>query len=697
MQLNDKISSIDINIINSIVKANLKLKKSWNWIYDVNGHEWLKYDENKGILSDFSWKHFENIEDYIESDYWRTAKIVWIIEYIFDLSKKEAIKWLEDNNIIEKEEKILNKEKNGFAKKFYGSKNNDFSKLKEYLENRAISFEKIKDEVGFYDNLDNLLLIWRNLDNEAINLHKRNIKAKAFYKENNWENNYFFLKDFDKNKETIAVEWDIDYLSLLQFKNEFENYNIVGVPGIHQFKYLFESIKEKMIYVIWDNDETEKTLISQINGQKNIFLINTFLKIKNVKDINDFLAINWVNLINSIKNEISLFELDKIKENKVEKVEKEDRYVFIKDICRYYWLRRGVFHTEKEAMQILKCNTETIRFKRPTEIQEYEATVWRDWWAENCFNLFDKRLIVKPNNTPVIHPYIQLLIENVCNYEEINIKWLYQAILYKYYNLNDYDIPAVVLYWHGGSWKWTLIKLLSRIFSDEYTLWDLGIGDLMGNHTTYTGEKFIVEYSEIITNNVKNDKEILNKLKNIIWAEKFTVNKKNIQSYQRENLAWFFISSNSNKPIQLDNIDVGNRRFSFIKSRRALSVDEITKIYEAINNPNYISSFIAWLEANYWEEIKKPGYKIRALQNKEKEDVEMRSMSDIDIFWHEIKQKYQKWEKITIEKLDSELENYCNESWESYFEIKKYMWNNSPFVKKKISIEWKKYYWIIIE
>jgi hypothetical protein len=33
------------------------------------------------------------------------------------------------------------------------------------------------------------------------------------------------------------------------------------------------------------------------------------------------------------------------------------------------------------------------------------------------------------------------------------------------------------------------------------------------------------------------------------------VNEKGIQPYQIENIAWFFISSNSNKPLQLDDKD----------------------------------------------------------------------------------------------------------------------------------------------
>jgi hypothetical protein len=49
------------------------------------------------------------------------------------------------------------------------------------------------------------------------------------------------------------------------------------------------------------------------------------------------------------------------------------------------------------------------------------------------------------------------------------------------------------------------------------------------------------------------------------------VNEKGVRQYQTDNIAWFFISSNSNKPLQLDDKDKGNRRFTIIKSNSSLT------------------------------------------------------------------------------------------------------------------------------
>lgn len=698
MNLNEKINSIPIETIKHIVETNLKLSKVWAWLYDINWHDWLKFDENKGIITDFSGKYFNNIEDSIDTGNGRTAKIIWIIEYIFNFNKSQAIKWLEDNKIIIKE-KELNKEKNEFTKKFYGSKSNNFWKLKEYLEKRAISFEKVEHEVGFYDNINNLLLLWRNLTNDVINLHKRNIDTKGFFKESNAENNYFFLKDFDINKETIAVEWDIDYLSLIQFRSSFEDYNIIWVPGVYQFKHLFEFIKEKNVFVIWDNDDTEKTLIAQINGQKNIKIINSFLKAEKLKDTNDFVKKYWEKIIETINNEIDLLKLKELSsENKIKKDNKEDKYVFIKSVARYYWLKKDVFYKTEDMLSCLLVSKDKLKEMRYSKVIEtYDDMVYKYGWEENCFNLLNEDSIIKSNNKPIIHPYFKLLIDNVCGYNKENITWLQRAILYKYKNINSYNIPGVIIYWTWWSWKWLLIKLLSSIFWEENTLENLSYQDLTNTFDVYEWNKLIVEYGEVGTYNTQKDKQILNKLKNKICQEKITVQRKQIQPFQRDNLAWFFISSNDNKPIQLDSKEKWNRRFTVIKSKRALTSEEGKEIYNTIQNKNFVSSFIAWLEKEYLEEISNPKFEMKALENQEKIDLENRALSDIDNFWLEIKDKHAIWDKITIETIKNELDVFADLIWESIFDLEKYLWNNSPFVKKKISIDWKKYYGIIIE
>jgi hypothetical protein len=146
-----------------------------------------------------------------------------------------------------------------------------------------------------------------------------------------------------------------------------------------------------------------------------------------------------------------------------------------------------------------------------------------------------------------------------------------------------------------------MISLLSTILWNQNVLSNLWQQDLTSNFDTYKGQKLVVEFAEISTNNTNWDLKILNKLKNIIWADKITVNEKWVQAYQIDNIAWFFISSNSNKPLQLDDRDKGNRRFTIIRSISKLK--EWKKINKSIQNREVVSNYLAWLLETYPEVI----------------------------------------------------------------------------------------------
>ncbi len=313
MNIKEKLNKLSIDEKNNIVfnSLNLSFKKNWR-VYYTNSHDWLVYDENKCIMTDFSWKHFDNVDDCIETWNWRTAEILWIIEYANNISKKEAIKWLEDNYFIEKNN--LNKEKNQFSKKFYWAKNNDDIKLKKYLESRSINYEYIKDFISFYNDINNLLILWKNIEWEVVNLHKRDIYNKRIYKDV-WESNYVFFKEIKLDKDFLLVEWEIDYLTLKQNKELDKKYNIIWIPGINLYKYFLENIKtNKNIYILADNDDTEDNLKELLKSYKNTFIINDFLKDFDKKDVNDYIQ-EYSDLESKIEENIIIYhELSKIKD-----------------------------------------------------------------------------------------------------------------------------------------------------------------------------------------------------------------------------------------------------------------------------------------------------------------------------------------------------------------------------------------------
>ena len=60
------------------------------------------------------------------------------------------------------------------------------------------------------------------------------------------------------------------------------------------------------------------------------------------------------------------------------------------------------------------------------------------------FNTLDESVIMQKSDKAEIHPDIKFLIENICGSDPKNYDWLHRAILYKYLNINDVLVPAVL-------------------------------------------------------------------------------------------------------------------------------------------------------------------------------------------------------------------------------------------------------------
>lgn len=242
------------------------------------------------------------------------------------------------------------------------------------------------------------------------------------------------------------------------------------------------------------------------------------------------------------------------------------------------------------------CTWKELNWLRISDvIKTYDDLCYYKWGKTGCYNLLDESKILKPSDSedPKIDKMIKLLIENVCWYKEENIEYLHKALLYKYHNLNDFTVPAIVFYWAWWSWKWSFITLLSTIFWEQNVMANLWQRDISWSFDTYKWCKLVVEFAEITTNNNASNAKILNKLKNIIWAQKMVVNEKWIQPYEIDNIAWFFISSNSNKPLKLDDRNKWNRRFTVIKSLSKLK--DWHGVNAAITNSHKVASYLARL------------------------------------------------------------------------------------------------------
>lgn len=375
--------------------------------------------------------------------------------------------------------------------------------------------------------------------------------------------------------------------------------------------------------------------------------------------------------------------------------ELSDTYIYVKSVAKYYWKEQKKFFSPRDVSNNIMCTNNELNWLRLNEvIKTFNSICYFSWWREWCFNLLNEIDILQPSNSPILDSNIKTLIDTVCGFKDENIEYLHKAILYKYLNLNDFTISSIVLYGAWWSWKGTLISLLSTILWNQNVLSNLWQQDLTSSFDTYKGQKLVVEFAEISTNNTNGDLRILNKLKNIIGAEKITVNEKWVQAYQIDNIAWFFILSNSNKPLQLDDRDKGNRRFTIIRSITKLK--NWKWINKAVKNKEVISNYLAWLLEKYPEVADYK--KIDALDNEDKRELEERSQSEANQFWEWMEENFPNcWTHLTKMEVESHIELYCDEHEIGYTDFMKYFWHNSKYPKKKIRIWTKTYYWVQLD
>ncbi|MFK7780497.1 MAG: DUF5906 domain-containing protein [Candidatus Gracilibacteria bacterium] len=382
--------------------------------------------------------------------------------------------------------------------------------------------------------------------------------------------------------------------------------------------------------------------------------------------------------------------MNKKDREKLEELSKKinETYVYIKSLAKFYCPKyKKFFKANEVATNMLITYKDLILLRKGQIIKTYDELCYYRGGKKGCYNLLDESKILIPSENPILDPNIKKLIDNVCGYKKDNIEYLHKLILFKYTHLNEFNIPAVVLYGVGGSGKGTIINLFGTMLGKENVWENLGQENLNSSFSVYKGEQFIVEFAEITRNSINQDMRILNKLKNLVLSPTHTVNLKGINHYKIDNVALFFISSNSNTPIQLDSKEKGNRRFTIIKSLSALSTQEGNDINKTIKDKKSVQNYLCWLMINFPEMIKTE--KIDVLDNQDKKDLEEKSQSDANQFWEWFEEKYpDKKGKILIQDLNKEINNYLvNELDYEYFErnnFKRFFWKTSRYEKKKM-------------
>lgn len=361
--------------------------------------------------------------------------------------------------------------------------------------------------------------------------------------------------------------------------------------------------------------------------------------------------------------------------------------IYLKSSWEYYNTKYKRYHNDAQVRRMLSIalnrwiSQETLRgYHKDWLIKEYEDLCYHPRGKEGYYNLFNPRSLISPSHTPLLDEWIDILLSSIAGYNDKNKDWLHRAIFYKWANPEDVRVPAVIFYWVGGSGKSTFIEFLKSIFWKENVTGNLRQSELAGNFDMIQWDKLIYEFAEITSYNANTDRQMVTKLKNIVFAPTLTVNPKWRPQYQADNFGWYFVTSNSMRPLVFDSADSGNRRFVAMKSSRPLTSEESEKIYKAIENPEAVANYLAWLHQEYDDVL---NYKeIYPLENEDKKLLVQNSESEIDEFITLLRMKYS-GQRLWVSKFDEELKAFAFMNDYEPSSLKRLFKAQKPFFKSK--------------
>jgi len=333
----------------------------------------------------------------------------------------------------------------------------------------------------------------------------------------------------------------------------------------------------------------------------------------------------------------------------------------------------------------------------------YEDQLWN-------YNLLKRETIIEkwiidPCYEPKLHPLIEKLFYSLCWWNDENINYLHNAVLHKYKNIDDVFMPCVIF--HGTWWsgKNTFINLLSSIFGEENTQ-VLDWKSLKSNFSPYTWKKIIVSFDEVESNWYDNKSAILTYLKSVVFAPKISIEEKFQKRMTINNIAWFFLLSNSSMPIVLDEKDKWNRRFTVIRSNIKLNETYWELLYKITQKKTkesiiIIQEYLQRLEKTFWKTSEK---RVLCLQNEEKRDLEEKSETVGNLFFERFENKYPKIKRITVQRFNNLLYEYREFIWDNtdpfddrykpkYFNL----WLGLRYKQKIVNFDWVSYRMYVIQ
>lgn len=486
------------------------------------------------------------------------------------------------------------------------------------------------------------------------------------------------LETIQKAKQLIIVEWEPDYIVLRMLGFD----NVIGNLGwVLACKEIIRDLVKmtNSVIVAYDNDAAGKDGARRLAEfcKREMFYVK-YVDRKNVhgekyKDINEFFEAGFRkdDFENMLKNSTEIkieddgrWDYDSNDSKVLLTMSNENPFIYLRKNYEYYDIYENRIVKKEAVTDWMGIKGDELKeMLNDGSIKKYYDVCYWKGGRKDHYNVLDERIILQPSKNPVLHEDIKFLISNLCGGKKKNIDWLNQAILYKYTHINDVLVPAVLFKWVGGSGKGTFIKLLSKIFSNENVMCGLGTNSLTSDFCPYTGNKIIVEINELWWGNHKDAVKILDKLKSMIFEPKIMVNMKGIQPREWDNIAWFILSSNHQKPLKLDAWSSGNRRFTIINTGDGIVLDKGKKINETISNVENVQDYLAWLFETYPDIPTAQG--ITALENEDKELLTDQSESFVDKYFTWLNDVFPKINKISIKERNTTLSLYRDDIWEN--------------------------------
>ncbi len=702
-----------LEFIQKTLWQNGKKDNQWFWFksWDEKTASLVVYNDNTRGYCDFTDK------------LWAGTIIDFYMNF-YKCDQKIAIKNLCEIFKITSEKKVFEKQpkRSELVDNFEKYKLISVEPLSRFLQKRWFSFEQIKNnfenieklskEIWFFEWLflekwvykDTLFFPCYDENEELKGLKLRTLDLTKF-KNNEWseikslaiKSTWLIYKKEELSKQIIIVEGEIDYITLKALWFTSVIWNLWWVSSwMEKIKILTKEADEVISF--YDNDEAWQQANHKLEKELNRKIKIIKYPTKDKVDVNDLFCRGFSKKEDFQKMIDEAVFLEEKSENEIQKVEQKlfKKRFFYNDLKMLFCDIKEMkyYNTNSIADYLFLWKKEVQELRKSWDIPTYDWVCYYYWWRPWMYNLLDDSSFLHPSDTPEVDENILFLISNLCNNNDENIEWLLKAIIYKYNNINDVYIPAVIFQWVGWTGKWLFIKLLSTIFWEKNTLIWLKQDNLDSRFSAYAWQKLIVEFKEIWVDNIQKWKRNTWNLKSIIMEEKIQIERKSQDPIQIDNIAWFIMSSNESKPLQLDSSTLGNRRFSVIKTGWIIPKfsDWICgqKIAKAIENKEIVSNFLAFLQKNYWD-VKS----ISALDNEDKRNLENISESVWNLFFERIEEKYPNINKITNHERDYLLDEYRIVISENEYNDERYYirhlnaWLSMKYKICRILIRWK--------